>query len=151
MKGRAKRKRLNMRINLSQAFVLNAKHGNSEMKARKLKSNRYPRRLNRTKEEQAWLNMRPVGREFGSPDYDKLIKFDGLPESIKTRLIAQVRSMLAQSGILDDFDEELWLARWLFEPLPALGGQCPSDYLDSTERLRIVATILATMQSGAYF
>ena len=26
----------------------------------------------RSKEEQAWLDMAPVGREFGSPDYERL-------------------------------------------------------------------------------
>ena len=29
-------------------------------------------RLWRSKEEQAWLDVAPVGREFGSPDYERL-------------------------------------------------------------------------------
>jgi hypothetical protein len=28
----------------------------------------------RSIEEQAWLDMAPVGREFGSPDYDRLMR-----------------------------------------------------------------------------
>lgn len=30
------------------------------------------KRLWRSAEEQAWLDMAPVGREFGSPDYERL-------------------------------------------------------------------------------
>jgi hypothetical protein len=29
-----------------------------------------------TAEDHAWLNMTPVGREFGSPDYDRLMEED---------------------------------------------------------------------------
>lgn len=30
----------------------------------------------RSKEEQAWLDVAPVGREFGSPDYERLQALD---------------------------------------------------------------------------
>lgn len=30
-------------------------------------------RLDRTAEEQAWLDITPVGREFGSRDFDKYV------------------------------------------------------------------------------
>lgn len=30
----------------------------------------------RSQEEQAWLNMAPVGREFGSPDFERLMRED---------------------------------------------------------------------------
>lgn len=30
----------------------------------------------RSKEEQAWLDVAPVGREFGSPDYERLQVLD---------------------------------------------------------------------------
>jgi hypothetical protein len=36
-------------------------------------SNSYPRQ---TAEDHAWLNMAPVGREFGSADYDRLMQED---------------------------------------------------------------------------
>jgi hypothetical protein len=29
-------------------------------------------------EDRAWLNMSPVGREFGSPDYERLAQLDAL-------------------------------------------------------------------------
>lgn len=33
---------------------------------------REPRLWKRSAEEQAWLDVAPVGREFGSPDYERL-------------------------------------------------------------------------------
>jgi hypothetical protein len=33
-------------------------------------------RVPRSEDEQAWLDMAPVGREFGSPDYERLMKED---------------------------------------------------------------------------
>ena len=103
-----------------------------------------------TDEDRAWLDMPSIGREFGSPDFDRLMKLDALPEPIKTNLINKVRSMVLQSGTSDGFDEEIWLARWLFEPLPALGGKCPSDFLENAEKQEVVVNILAAMQSGAF-
>ena len=37
----------------------------------------------RTPEEQAWLDMAPVGREFGSPDHDRLMEIDAQKERDK--------------------------------------------------------------------
>lgn len=107
--------------------------------------------LRLTEEDRAWLDMPSIGREFGSPDFERFMKLDALPEPIKTNLINQVRSMVLQSGTSDGFDEEIWLARWLFEPLPALGQKCPSEFLDDIDKQKLVITILAAMQSGAFF
>lgn len=38
------------------------------------RSHSHPFRL--SAEEMAWLNVVPVGREFGSPDYDRLVILD---------------------------------------------------------------------------
>lgn len=103
-----------------------------------------------TEEDRAWLDMASIGREFGSPDYERLMKLDALSDPIKTSLINQVRVMVMHSGSSGGFDEEIWLARWLFEALPALGGKCPSDFLDNIERQKVVVNILASMQSGAF-
>jgi hypothetical protein len=32
--------------------------------------------LKRTPEEQAWLDIAPIGREFGSPDWERLAMLD---------------------------------------------------------------------------
>jgi len=70
-----------------------------------------------------------------------------------TTLIGQVEEMLRNSGDPDQvrgFDAAKWVARWLDEPIPALGGQCPGDYMDTIEGQRVISNLLATMQSGAY-
>ena len=36
----------------------------------------YDPNVPRSKEEQEWLDMAPVGREFGSPDYERLMQED---------------------------------------------------------------------------
>jgi len=70
------------------------------------------------------------------------------------RLIGQVQAMVDESGATSasaaDFDAAQWLGRWIDEPLPALGGQRPADFLDTAEGQGIVANLLARMQSGAY-
>lgn len=64
-------------------------------------------------------------------------------------LIGQVQSMIDQD-IAPDFDAAKWLARWLTEPLPALGGQRPASYLDTVEGQKFISNLLAMAQGGAY-
>ena len=58
-------------------------HG-SDMKNRMKKRRIYDRHqaayIRMTAEEQAWLDMVPIGREFGSKDYERLAKLDALAE-----------------------------------------------------------------------
>lgn len=67
-----------------------------------------------------------------------------------SNLIGQVQIMVEQSGRPDGFDAAKWVARWLEEPVPALDGECPASYMDTMEGQRLVSSLLATMQSGAY-
>lgn len=67
-----------------------------------------------------------------------------------SKLVGQVQVMVEQSGEPRGFDAARWLADWLDRPLPALGGQCPADYLDTVEGQEFVAGLLAKMYSGAY-
>ncbi len=50
------------------------------MKSRNYKQRLYARLLGKTNrrsaEEQAWLDIVPVGREFGSKDYERLVHLD---------------------------------------------------------------------------
>ena len=43
------------------------------------------------------------------------------------RLVGQVEAMVAESGDSDGFDAAGWMADWLRQPLPALGGVEPMD------------------------
>lgn len=68
------------------------------------------------------------------------------------RLLGQVEQMLAESGseAVEDFDAAAWLAAWLDEPVPALGGRRPGELMDTAEGRALVSRTLRQMQSGAY-
>ena len=66
------------------------------------------------------------------------------------RLIGQLEVMVLESGDGSAFDAHTWLGVWLENPLPALGGLKPADYMDTMAGQEIVSTLLAQMQSGAY-
>jgi integration host factor subunit beta len=65
-------------------------------------------------------------------------------------LIEQVLVMVEQSGNPEGFDAEDWLARWMQEPLSALGGKRPADYMVTDEGQRQISQLLSTLQSGSY-
>lgn len=69
------------------------------------------------------------------------------------KLIGQVESMLAESGdpaLTPNFDAARWLTHWMAQPLPALGGVAPADYMDTIEGQEMIARLLTMMQTGAY-
>jgi putative toxin-antitoxin system antitoxin component (TIGR02293 family) len=69
------------------------------------------------------------------------------------KLIGQVEAMLEESGDperMQDFDAARWLTHWMEEPIPALGGASPADYMDTIEGQEMISRLLATMQTGAY-
>jgi putative toxin-antitoxin system antitoxin component (TIGR02293 family) len=66
------------------------------------------------------------------------------------RLVGQVQAMVEESGNPEGFDAAAWVARWLDEPLPALGGQRPAELMDTPEGQGIVSQIVDRMRSGAY-
>jgi putative toxin-antitoxin system antitoxin component (TIGR02293 family) len=69
------------------------------------------------------------------------------------KLIGQVETMLEESGdpdLMQDFDAARWLTHWMEEPIPALGGASPAEYMDTIEGQEMISRLLATMQTGAY-
>jgi putative toxin-antitoxin system antitoxin component (TIGR02293 family) len=66
------------------------------------------------------------------------------------RLVGQVQAMVNDSGNPAGFNAAQWVARWLEEPLSALGGQRPAELMDTAEGQTIVSNLLARLQSGAY-
>jgi putative toxin-antitoxin system antitoxin component (TIGR02293 family) len=66
------------------------------------------------------------------------------------KLVGQVESMVEGADGADGFDARAWTSRWLREPLPALGGAAPLDYMDTMEGQVLVSDTLARAQSGAY-
>ena len=66
------------------------------------------------------------------------------------RLVAQVRIMVKESGNLDGFDPAKWLAQWLNEPVGALGGKKPADYMGTSKGQEIISNLLLQVQFGVY-
>ena len=62
-------------------------------------------------EDLAWLDPAPVGREFGSPDYERLMALDQ-----------------AAFAALHSWDR---VRQWLATPNPQLNGACPAGPGDS--------------------
>lgn len=65
-------------------------------------------------------------------------------------LVGLVQTMVEQSGDPTGFDAARWLALWLVEPVPALGGNTPASYMDTFEGQKLVTQLLLMSQSGAY-
>jgi uncharacterized protein (DUF2384 family) len=65
-------------------------------------------------------------------------------------LIAQVQTMVEESGNPNGFDAARWVQEWLQKPLPALGGKRPVEYMSTQEGRELVGRLLAMAQSGAY-
>lgn len=66
------------------------------------------------------------------------------------RLVGQAEAMIKESGASEGFDAAKWMAAWLEEPQPALGGKRPAELMDTAEGRGMVSDLLARMQSGAY-
>ena len=66
------------------------------------------------------------------------------------RLIGLAQSLVQTSGGPQDFDAARWLASWLDEPLNALCGKRPAEFMDTSEGRSLIAGLLAQQQSGAY-
>lgn len=66
------------------------------------------------------------------------------------RLVAQVETIVKESGNPEGFDAARWLAGWLEEPQPSLGGKRPADLMDTADGRGLVADLVARSQTGAY-
>jgi putative toxin-antitoxin system antitoxin component (TIGR02293 family) len=67
------------------------------------------------------------------------------------RVAATLRRLLQESGDpaqLQDFDLDAWLAQWMREELPELGGKTPAEMLRNHEGLRAVEQVLERMRGG---
>ena len=67
------------------------------------------------------------------------------------RVAATLRRLLEESGDpaqLKDFDLDAWLAEWMREELPELGGKTPAEMLRNPEGLRAVEQVLERMRGG---
>jgi putative toxin-antitoxin system antitoxin component (TIGR02293 family) len=66
------------------------------------------------------------------------------------RLVGQVEAIVRESGNPEGFSAPEWVATWLAQPLPALGGHAPGELMDTAEGQQIVSNLLERARSGAY-
>ena len=83
----------------------------------------------RSAEEQAWLDLAPIGREFGSPDYERLDQLDAYA--------------------FDVFGNMVLVREWLFNPHPSLDGMTPDASASSEAGLKKALDLLAELKLGA--
>lgn len=67
-----------------------------------------------------------------------------------SRLVGRVQAIVEDAGSVADFDAAVWAATWLEQPLPALGGQRPAEWMDTAEGQETVFHLLDQIGSGAY-
>lgn len=73
-------------------------------------------------EDRAWLDAAPVGREFGSPDYERLMALD--------------------QAAFAAFKSWEQVRKWLAAPNSQLDGACPEDAARSPDGLSKVMAML---------
>lgn len=66
------------------------------------------------------------------------------------RLIGQVETIVRESGRPEGFDAAKWVARWMDQRVPALGGRRPAEFMDTAEGRALISSLVARMQTGAY-
>lgn len=66
------------------------------------------------------------------------------------KLVGQVQAMVERSGDPTNFNAAHWVARWLEEPNPALGGRPPAEYMDTISGQELVSSLILKAETGAY-
>lgn len=66
------------------------------------------------------------------------------------RLIGQVAVMIDNSGDPHDFDVARWVGEWLEQPVPALEGGRPADYMETLAGQALVSSLLIQSQAGVF-
>lgn len=123
-------------------------------------------RINWSRTGIQWLEARSLAAMLGWDDR-QFCTYLGLPESCLassdgTRLgPGESERVLGMSALIGhvammtirnphQFDPVQWVASWLSNPLGALGGGCPAEFLDTMTGQHLVASLLAQIESGAY-
>lgn len=91
----------------------------------------------------ATFNRKVAKKETFSPaESERIVGF--------ARLIGQVQTMVENTDGSAEFDAAEWLSRWLREPLPALGGAKPIDYMDTVTGQDLISQKLDQIAHGVY-
>lgn len=65
-------------------------------------------------------------------------------------LIGQVAVVIEGSEDPKGFDAVLWVGEWLEQPVPALGGDRPADYMGTFSGQALVSNLLIQSQAGVF-
>ncbi|MEO7106025.1 MAG: hypothetical protein ABIZ09_06610 [Rhodoferax sp.] len=100
----------------------------------------------RSAEERAWLDVTPVGHEFGSPDYERLMRQDA--EAMKAKLATLVAACCAGTSMLPEASEFWQDTIHVQKALMELGHDVS---LDTAARLwkQQSSSLMASWMSGA--
>jgi len=71
-------------------------------------------------------------------------------DECRANIIATAQRIVAESGESEDFDAETWADLWMTQPLPAVGGMTPKQYLAAGQPCDRLIDVLLQMQSGAF-
>lgn len=66
------------------------------------------------------------------------------------QLIGQVAAMVADSGDPMGFEAARWVGEWLEQPVAALGGATPADFMDTVAGRSLVSMLLERSQTGVF-
>jgi putative toxin-antitoxin system antitoxin component (TIGR02293 family) len=66
------------------------------------------------------------------------------------RLIGQAQSLVNESGSQKRFDAAAWMSVWIDQPIPALGGKAPAEFMDTVDGRGLISNLLSQQQSGTY-
>jgi len=66
------------------------------------------------------------------------------------RLLGQVQAMVVESGNAKGFDAGRWLGEWIEQPMPALDGRRPAEYLGDSAGREWISRLLRQIQASAF-
>ena len=87
-------------------------------------------------EDHLWGQMRPIGAEFGSPDFDRL-----MDENCLNEILAKAAEV---------FGGKVAAQRWLSLPAVGLNGSGPIDLLQTSEGAGVVGDYLGRLKRGVF-
>lgn len=70
--------------------------------------------------------------------------------AIESELVALVEKIVRESGSTTSFDAQAWVAHWLENPHPALGGCSPNAFLNTQDGKELVVSLILRIQSGSF-
>ncbi len=78
------------------------------------------------------------------------VKDDADRERAIGRLARRVQTIMEESGDPEGFDAQRWTEAFLLQPMSALGGRTPNEFMGTEEGQALIEDLLLRMQTGGY-